>query len=64
MRGCFQEKQTKTLHTTAARVERETDEDETTNKKEQKKHKIKRQTKRNKTNKNFVHDGQSRGKDK
>ena len=33
MTGCFQEKQTKTLHTTAARVERETDEDETTNKK-------------------------------
>ena len=37
MTGCFQEKQTKTLHTTAARVERETDEDETTNKKNRKK---------------------------
>ena len=58
MTGRFQEKQTKTLHTTAARVERETDEDETTNNnKIEKKHKIKRQTKRNKTNKNFVHDG-------
>ena len=45
MTGCFQEKQTKTLHTTAARVERETDEDETTNKKNRKK------TQNKKTNK-------------
>ena len=45
MTGCFQEKQTKTLHTTTARVERETDEDETTTKKQKKK------TQNKKTNK-------------